>query len=409
MSKSRKTSNKKHTPIASHTERGFAGAAAVFFALLAVLAAGIYLGGLMPWQENPYNSYVLQAQSWLSGRLDLGRDFSWLEIAQYKGKYYISFPPFPSYIYLPFVLILGDAFRDGWFAAASFLCGGMLVYGIFRHFKIKSASAAVFAVTLTAGTNLLFVSVNSWVWFIAQNMCFTLTCGALLAALRDRRTLSLALLSCAVGCRPFQILYFPLLFYIFYLSEREKNGTITFSARLLIPLAAPIVIGGSYMILNYLRFDSPFEFGHNYLPEFTQAQHGQFSAVYLKENLYSLIRLPELTKAGIVFQKFNGFNMFIASPGLIPALLCCIRGLRTGRTRRLTAAALALSAAELFCIAMHKTMGGWHYGNRYTIDIIPFAVFIYAYTSAGTAKISKAAALSAAAGAALNLYWISIF
>ena len=37
--------------------------------------------GQWPWKSQPYNSYILQAQSWLEGRLDLGRDYPYLELA----------------------------------------------------------------------------------------------------------------------------------------------------------------------------------------------------------------------------------------------------------------------------------------------------------------------------------------
>lgn len=36
--------------------------------------------GQWPWKSQPYNSYILQAQSWLEGRLDLGRDYPYLEL-----------------------------------------------------------------------------------------------------------------------------------------------------------------------------------------------------------------------------------------------------------------------------------------------------------------------------------------
>lgn len=54
--------------------------------VIGVMAA--FTGG-WPWNGNPYNSYVLQADAWLRGRLDLinGADYSWLELAIYGGRY----------------------------------------------------------------------------------------------------------------------------------------------------------------------------------------------------------------------------------------------------------------------------------------------------------------------------------
>ena len=44
--------------------------------------------GQWPWKSQAYNSYILQAQSWLEGRLDLGRDYPYLELAIFNNKYY---------------------------------------------------------------------------------------------------------------------------------------------------------------------------------------------------------------------------------------------------------------------------------------------------------------------------------
>ena len=49
--------------------------------------------GQWPWVKNNYNSYTLQACRWLGGHLDLGQNYSHLEIAVFGGKYFISFPP----------------------------------------------------------------------------------------------------------------------------------------------------------------------------------------------------------------------------------------------------------------------------------------------------------------------------
>src|ERR1017187_9769497 len=68
-----------------------------------------------------FNHYAHLANAWLHGRQDLpngppgyaqGNDF-----AQFNGKTYISFPPFPALLMLPFVAIAGspENFQDGQF------------------------------------------------------------------------------------------------------------------------------------------------------------------------------------------------------------------------------------------------------------------------------------------------------
>ena len=53
--------------------------------LLIILAVHSVVGafnGKWPWSGNAYNSYLLQAESWLQGRLDLGQNYEYLELAE---------------------------------------------------------------------------------------------------------------------------------------------------------------------------------------------------------------------------------------------------------------------------------------------------------------------------------------
>src|SRR4051812_4481996 len=59
------------------------------------------------------NHHALLAESWLHGHLDLGHgppDYTQNnDFASYKGKWYISFPPFPAVLMLPLVAVAGSA------------------------------------------------------------------------------------------------------------------------------------------------------------------------------------------------------------------------------------------------------------------------------------------------------------
>ncbi len=45
-----------------------------------------------------YDSYTRQAQVWWQGRADLSENIPWLELAEYNGRIFVSFPPFPSVV-----------------------------------------------------------------------------------------------------------------------------------------------------------------------------------------------------------------------------------------------------------------------------------------------------------------------
>ncbi|MBP3361409.1 MAG: hypothetical protein J6N52_11180 [Clostridia bacterium] len=342
------------------------------FIVIAHLVVWMFSGN-SPLSPNPYNSYVLQAEAWRDGSLDLGRGYSHLELAEYDYRYFVSFPPFPSVVYYPLVL-LGIPVPEGLIALITSVLGGILCCMLLKSCSVSDTCAAVISILTVCGSNLLFVSVNAWVWFIAQNMCFTLTVASLLCAVKKRGFLCFLLWACAVGCRPFQILYLPLLCLI--LMKSCGSGIRLFVSK---PhwFAGAAVLAAFYMWLNYARFGNIFEFGHNYLPEFTQAEKGQFNIAYMKTNLYSLIRLPMLSSSGALkMQQFDGMNMFLVSPVFIYAV--CLYFADFKNNRLIKTAALITIIAELLAITAHKTMGGWQFGNRYTVDCIPAALLIAA-------------------------------
>lgn len=332
--------------------------------------------GQWPWKSQPYNSYILQAQSWLEGRLDLGRDYPYLELAIFNNKYYVSFPPFPSYVMLPFVLI-GWNSCDSMIAFAVSLLGAAYAFKILRHFNIDSKASIFFALFLTVGSNWLMTAQNAWVWFIAQNIAFTLSLMAIYYALKNKIGLSLAFWACAVGCRPFQILYLPALLYLIYNAHKAVNPEdkiIDIIKKRYLALVPMAVIALSYIILNFARFGNITEFGHNYLPEHTNSELGQFNLSYIKENIGSLFKLPSVNSSGIwEYPQFNGMCIFLVSPIFISYLVYIARSIIKHEKfdMKFMILVLAIAIIELLSITAHNTMGGAHFGNRYTNDVLP--------------------------------------
>jgi len=320
--------------------------------------------GNLPPKQNPYNTYTLQAQSWLSGRLDLGKYYNHLEIAEYKGKYYSSFPPFPSFVMLPFVLLFDINTPDSLISIVIAILGAVYAFKIAIGLGKEKNEALFWSLFVTLGSNFVFVMSQGWVWFIAQTMAFTLSMASLYYANNTKKySLSFFLWACAVGCRPFTIIYLPFLIYLM----SEKGGRIKHLLKCFIPAAT---LGLIYMILNYLRFDNPFEFGHNFLPEFLEDEKGQFSVLYMLDNLKSLVRLPEFSEGFITLPAFDGFAFYLASPIFITYIIYLFK-----IKKPIDLTLLILLIINILLLTAHKTMGGWQFGNRYTIDLLPF-VFI---------------------------------
>lgn len=129
------------------------------------------------------------------------------------------------------------------------------------------------------------------------------------------------------------------------------------------------------MLLNYFRFGNILEFGHNYLPEFVRAEKGQFHIDYVRNNMISLLHLPEFAEDGkLLINHFGNLNFMITCPIVVMMLF----GMGYAICRKdkqlmlIGVPILVLSAAYLFVVTMHRTMGAWQFGNRYAIDILPY-------------------------------------
>lgn len=331
--------------------------------------------GQWMFSSQPYNSYILQAKSWLAGRLDLGQNYTHLELAIFNGKYFVSFPPFPSYVMLPFVMLGWDT-CDSTIAFITSIMGAVYAYKILEHFGIKGKHAIFFALFLTLGSNWLMTAQNAWVWFIAQNMAFTLCLMAIYYALKNKAGLSLLFWACAVGCRPLQALYIPVLLYLIYKAHKTEcpdDKVVDIIKKRYLALIPMLVIAISYMALNFARFGNIAEFGHNYLPEFTSAENGQFNLAYISQNLPSIFKLPEINNGKFDYPKFNGMCIFMISPIFISYIMYTVRSLikKEQSDKILMIAVLTVAIVEILAITAHKTMGGFHFGNRYTNDVLP--------------------------------------
>ena len=357
--------------------------AACTLCMALVLLTVMMFTGQWPTHHNPYNSYTLQACAWLEGRLDLGQDYPWLELAIVDGRYYVSFPPFPSYIMLPFAAIFGSSTPDNIIALAVTLLA--VVYACLIYCRLRTdGHGLMWVLFLLLGTGYLFICFTGYVWFIAQNLCLALSLMAIYHALLGQGNVSLTCWACAVGCRPMAALYLPILLYMLYRQQRSvypEQSPARIVLRRWYWAIGPLVLGGSYMVLNHLRFGSVLEFGHNFLPEFTRAEYGQFSLNYIADNLCALLRLPQWNgqEDPLTFYSANGMAFWLANPMYFSLAAAwaytLIRSLRHKEKQRsafLLAALPLLSLLYALILCAHRTLGGWHFGNRYLLDTLPW-------------------------------------
>ena len=369
--------------------------------LLGYIFIHMLFGGTL-LSYNCWDSYSLQAMSWLSGRLDMGKNYEWLELAVYNGKYYLSFPPLPSVVMLPFVLLFGEKTPSNLVSALYGIFTAMIAYKILKKAGMKRGGAVFFAIAYVWGSNMLWLSTSGGVWFLAQGLNMLLLTACVYFAQQKMRVAAYAMAALAVGCRPFSVcMFLPLMAY-FYTADKDRPMADRIGGQIR-SLIIPVFIALCYMLYNYVRFGNVLEFGHNYLPEFTESEKGQFSLSYILPNLYNLLLRPVTLRADLTLEYplFDGFMFYIANPMFLIWFAAVVKDVRQ---KKLDAVRLCIVIAvliELLLLCAHKTLGGWQFGARYTVDMLPMALMYLLLKKDEPGGIS---AFIMAAGMMFNLY-----
>lgn len=344
-------------------------------AFLIVLWVAASFTGHWATEENPYRSYALQACAWLNGRLDLGKDYPWLELAIYEGKYYVSFPPFPSLVLLPFAAVWGTNTPDHWISLGFSIIG--IIYAIRLYHAITGTyeMAERYVLFLFLGNGYLFIALQGgWVWYMAQTMCFAFSLMSLFHAANKHIGRAFAFLACAFGCRPMVVAYIPLILML----GTEKASVKTWMRKGYRLIPACMIIG-FYLMLNAARFDNPFEFGHTHLPEFVRSTEGQFSLNYATKNFKQLFRLPQTggEHGMLIYDTYDCMAFWLIDPIIVSFMVTWLYAL----TRKRKACGLnliivpATICVHLMIVCCHKTMGGYQFGNRYIVDMLPYVFY----------------------------------
>lgn len=326
--------------------------------------------------HSPRDSFTLMAQAWRKGLLHLEKDYPWLELAIYEGNYYVRFPSVPALVMLPLTFLFGEN-TPNTLLAGGYLMGSYLTgYHLCRRFR-QAADSEFYALFLTMGCNMMYLSLTGDVWNQGQLLSFFLTtaCAAgLTGRTPEQWAVGLFCLALSVGCRPFQAVYVPFGLWMLYqnLQHRQQTDFWTTILRGIPYVIAPLMVAAALGWYNWARFGDPLEFGHNYLPEFTRdPNQPQLGLQYIWNNLTGLFRMPYFEENRLVFPLFNGFAFWLANPIYITAAVCAVtKWLR----RRWDVGDTLLCvgfAAEIFLLLIHKTFGGWQFGARYLCDLIP--------------------------------------
>ena len=363
--------------------------------------------------HTPANHFALLAEAWLHGRLDLGRppppytgnnDFAF-----HDGLHYVSFPPFPAVLLVPFVKLVGgaDRLKDGqvflWLAGVGpvFLFLALEKLRAARRSERSTLENAALAALFALGTVYWFSAVQGTVWFAAHVVGAGLACMYLYASIDAAHPLLAGLcLGLGFATRTPLGLAFPWFAYEAWRTTEELRGEKRARALgwLGLRFAAPAALVLAVLLWhNRARFGDALEFGHRYLTIVWRPRierWGLFSYHYLGKNLgVALTSLPYTGTTAAPFQvNAHGLALWVTTPIYAWAVW-------PKRTSALFWALAATAAAIAIPSLLYQNTGWVQFGYRFSND---FAPFLFVMIAVGARRFTAPFWLFAAWGVLVN-------
>ncbi len=435
--------------------------------VLYLIFAGAYLGASAGRlrQHSAYNHYVYLADGWLHGRLSLAgpppNENDWAKVdvlslrdgRTVRGTYggrggpadrfyplqgrsetivsedivsrsairYVSFPPLPAVVMLPFVAIWKLAFNDVLFTALWAAINPMLLFLLLRALVRRGLSRRSvgddlwLTVMFGVGSVYYYCSVVGQVWFTAHIIAVTTVIGFGWAVLDAARpSLAGLFVGLALATRPPGFAALPLLFLweavrvtgaLTVVAGRRRFVPNRALAAKLIRFGAPLAAVLSVLLIhNWARFANPFEFGHRYLNVQWQERIQRFGLLnyhFLSRNLAAaLILLPRvLTKWPYIKISQHGMSLLLTSPTLAYTVVPAERS-RLMVPLWLTVLGVALPSL------LYQNSGYVQLGYRFSLDYMVFLIMILAV---GSRPLSRLFKLLVAVSIPINLFLAIIF
>jgi len=300
----------------------------------------------------------------------------------------LGFPPGPAFILFPLYLLLGSFLATGWLGP---LLGGLAVASADLLFERWADMMGVstrgvlrkgFPILAGGGTLLMWAAVDGGTFLFAQTIGLSFLTLALALAASSRPLSASLAFGLALTSRPATL--GALALYLFL----GTRGRVSSSGRRLVALlTGPAILGSITLLLNQLRFGSPFRFGYHAMlvPPFLRqrlAEHGQLSWAWLPGNV-SWILLHPPVMAEHLFGSLDfpvsdphGMGIFFVTPAFLALFFAFRPGIRAvGAGFPLFLAWVSLVLCCLPGLVYYNT--GWvQWGGRFLLDGWPIFLIL---------------------------------
>ena len=350
----------------------------------------------------------------------------WLnEFVPFEGFYYSVFPVGAVLSMVPFAFLkimgLITEMPSAFIAAVCAGVSALFLLLIARRYEISRARGILMSLGLLFGTWTWTNVTMGGAWQLALAFALVGELGAIYFTVYNRKPLIAgAFFALAFGNRTEILLTAPIFLLLLNRGDAETQSKEKSSRRLGVSAvnifqnwktsalfcAVPLVLGIATLIYNYVRFHSISDFGYARIPGVLNEpwyNHGIFSVYYIPRQIWEmLLRLWEW-RPTFPLPMPNPFSssILISSPFLLFAL-------RPGARDKMLKY-VCWVAVLIICIVlwMHGNSGGWQFGYRYAIAILPFLFVIMLESS--PRKVSPLEWAAYTVAFALNAYATWLF
>lgn len=275
------------------------------------------------------NLAVHQAEGFLQNRLDIP-SYYW-DASVFEGKNYVSFPPFPSIIVLPFVAVFGSA-TNSIFISLLITCFSMFLFDLLmvRIIGNQTENKWIFLA--------FFFGTGYWVCLLTSHhingfahvVCTTMLLLLLLELTGKQRVFLIGLyFGLAFLTRQMTLFYGFIILYYILINQPDKKVGLTNMALVAISF---LVVCIPYLVFNQLRFHNFLDTGYQYLQYQSATIHdrvekyGLFNIHYFPSNFYHMfLKGHNLIFTGKDMLTLSGIDQFgtsllMASPFVISSV-----------------------------------------------------------------------------------------
>ena len=375
---------------------------------LKILIVGLIVGTfLIYYFSNPkpqhYYDYTFRvADNLLRGNIGFDeKPPPWLnEFVPFDNVWYSVFPLGSVLTMIPFALLkFFDFIREmpaAFISALTASAGCYLLILTASRYEIERRKRVLLIFSILFGTWMWTNLTMAGAWQLALGFAMIGELGAIYFTVFNRRPmLAGAFFALAFGNRTEILLTAPIFMFLLFYGSRFKvqdskpekehlesrkllqsEQNISSSIRDLVAFCIiPFFLGAETLIYNYVRFDSYTDFGYARIPGVLNEpwySHGIFSIWYIPGQAFEMLLKLWERKAIFPYYVPNGFSSSILFSS--PFLLFVLRF--GARDKILKYAAWTAIFVLTFLLWIHGNSGGWQFGYRYAMILLPWIFLI---------------------------------